>query len=175
MEGTGVQRLARILRGLVLTVLAANMVGLLLVPGIAAYVTDGGPGILLQALQGEVARWMGEEGNLPILKVFVVSWWMVWTQWHPALVTLFYWLCGGCTAVILWQAKRILDTILAGNPFRSENSISMKRAAACCWTVSAAALVRMVIWLNIEGNLAPLFTYNTLFVPVFLWLDCSFM
>ena len=175
MKQTGAQRLARILRWLVLAALAANLVALLLVPGIAAYVTDGGPGMLLQALRGEVERWMGNKENFPIFIVFVVSWWAVWTQWYPAVITLFYWLCGGCTAVILWQAKGILDTILVGEPFQMKNSVSLKRAAVCCWIISSVALVRMVIWLFVERNIAPLFTYNTLFVPTFFMAGLLFL
>ena len=175
MEQTGVQRLARVLRWLVLAGLGANLIALLLVPGIAAFVTDGGPGMLLQAIRGEVERWLGQGEHFPLLTVFGLSWFAVWTQPYTAVITLFYWLCGGCTAVILWQAKRVLDTILAGKPFSRTNSVCMKRAAASCWVISAVALVRMVLWLAIEGNIAPVFTYNTLFVPAFFMAGLLFL
>ena len=46
MERTNVQKLARVLRVLVLLVLACNLVCLLLVPGIAGLLAQGGPGQL---------------------------------------------------------------------------------------------------------------------------------
>ena len=69
--------------------------------------------------------------------------------------------------MILWQAKRVLDTILQGNPFQKANAAALKRAAVCCWIISGIALIRLVFWLWSEGNLAPLATYTALFVPAF--------
>ena len=76
-------------------------------------------------------------------------------------------LCGICTAVILWQAKRVLDTILKGTPFTLVNVMSLYRAAVCCFIISGAALVRMVLGLVFYRSIAPLLTYNALFVPIF--------
>ena len=83
-------------------------------------------------------------------------------------------LCGACTAVILWQAKRILDTILTGDPFRSVNAKAMNRAAVCCWVISAASLVRLVAEIVMLDDPAILFTYNTAFVPVFFMAGLLF-
>lgn len=102
-----------------------------------------------------------------MLAVFLAAWPAVWTRLDTALLTLFYWLCGGCTAVILWQAKRVLDTILTQTPFLRANAGALKRAAVCCWVISGAALVRLVLWLWSEGNVRPLFTYTALFIPAF--------
>ena len=85
----------------------------------------------------------------------------------------FFWICGCCTAVILWQAKRILDTILAGEPFQMANAVSMNRAAAC-WVISAAALVRFVAETVILWNPVTFFTYNTLFIPCFFMAGLLF-
>lgn len=107
--------------------------------------------------------------------IFVVSWWAVWSHAETAVLTVFFWLCGVCTAVILWQAKKVLDTILQGSPFQQANARSLKRAAVCCWIISGAALVRLVLWLWADGTLAPLFTYTTLFVPAFFMAGLLFL
>ena len=73
-----------------------------------------------------------------------------------------------CTAVILWQGRRVLGTILAGNPFQRENGVSLRRAGVCCFAISAAALVRVVWGLCYYQSIASLLTYNALFVPIFL-------
>ena len=64
--------------------------------------------------------------------------------------------------------KRQLDTILAGNTFTFENAANMRRAAVCCFLISAAALGRTVWGLCFYRSLMPLLTYNALFVPIFL-------
>ena len=174
MEQTNVQKLARGLRVLVLLVLACNLVCLLLVPGIAGLLAQGGPGQLRlwtlglgQYLSAGTAEGYGVHNVGHMLLFFAGSWQWVWSDASAAAVTLFLWLCGICTAVILWQAKRVLDTILQGNPFQKANARALKRAAVCCWIISGIALIRLVFWLWTEGNLAPLVTYTALFVPAF--------
>jgi len=138
MKQIPVNHLARILRVLVVAVLAMNLLCLLLVPGVVAYVSDGGPAALVQAAQAELQSWLNAwqgreaETHFPMLVVFLAAWPAVWTHLDTALLTLFYWLCGGCTAVILWQAKRVLDTILTRTPFLRANAGALKRAAVCC-------------------------------------------
>ena len=174
MEQTNVQRLARVLRVLVLLVLACNLVCLLLVPGIAGLLAQGGPGQLRlwtlglgQYLSAGTAEGYGVHNAGHVLLFFAGSWKWVWSEASAAVITVFLWLCGVCTAVILWQAKRVLDTILQGNPFQKANARALKRAAVCCWIISGIALIRLVFWLWSEGNLAPLVTYTALFVPAF--------
>ena len=175
MERDSVQKTAKVLRVLVLVVFVLNLLCLLLTPGATAYVADGGPGRLFQALQGEVERWMGQGEHFPMGIIFVVSWWAVWSHAETAVLTVFFWLCGVCTAVILWQAKKVLDTILQGSPFQQANARSLKRAAVCCWIISGAALVRLVLWLWADGTLAPLFPYTPLFVPAFFMAGLLFL
>ena len=74
---------------------------------------------------------------------------------------------GICTAVILWQGRRVLQTILRGEPFSMENAHSLRRAAICSFTIALAALARVAFNLWFFRSLAPLFTYNALFVPIF--------
>ena len=177
MEKNSVRHLAKVLRFLVLAVLVLNLFCLLLVPGIVAYVSDGGPYLLVRAMKEEVAMWLGQgnEAHFPMAVVFLTSWAAVWRGAYTSLLTLFYWLCGICTALILWQAKKVLDTILAGEPFQLANAKALKRAAVCCWMISAAALMRLVLWLWVEKNAAPLFTYTALFVPAFFMAGLLFL
>ena len=168
MKTAASSRLAGALRVLVILTLICNLLCLLLVPGVAGLLSDGGPDMVRRAL-GAAQSLPGYEGqgvqSLPMY--FAGSLWGVWTDGSAAFITAFLWLCGICTALILWQAKLVLDTILKGDPFRMTNANALRRAAVCCWVISGAALVRLALWLWAERNLAPLFTYTALFVPFF--------
>lgn len=168
MDKTAVQRLAGILRLLVLIVFWINILCLLFVPA-AVYVIDiGGPGEVMRFLESH-------NGGLSLLlKNFAACYFLIWSRFWPLVLALFFWVCGTCTASILWQAKRVLDTILEGSPFQLRNAQALNRAAVCCWVISGAALVRLVLWLSFEKNAAPLFTYNTLFIPGFLMAGLLF-
>ncbi len=170
MDKTAVQRLAGFLRLLVWAVFVINLLCLLLVPGFVAYLVEGGPAEVARVLRHGLEQWIGGQGdrNFTIALTFFASWWAVWTETYPALLTLFFWVCGTCTASILWQAKRILDTILEGNPFQQCNAQALNRAAVNCWIISGAALVRLTLNFLRWRSAAPLFTYNALFVPAFL-------
>lgn len=90
------------------------------------------------------------------------------------MIVLYFWICGGCTAAILWQAKGILNTILARNPFQSANAKSMNRAAVACWMISAASVVRLAVELLMFRELIYLFSYNTIFIPAFFMAGLLF-
>lgn len=93
----------------------------------------------------------------------------IWRQGDEVIVlTFFLAFCGICTAVILWQARRVLGTVIGGNTFIPENAQNMRRAAVCCFLISAAALTRVLWGFFYYSSPAPLFTYNALFVPIFL-------
>lgn len=161
MEKTAVQRLAGVLRLLVVIVFWINVLCLLLIP-VAVYVIDiGGPVKVIRFLESH-------DGRLSLLLTNLAACYiLIWSRFWPLVLALFFWVCGTCTAVILWQAKKVLDTILAGNPFQSGNAKALNRAARYCWIISAAALVKLVLWLFMEKNPSPLFTYTTLFIPAF--------
>ena len=90
-----------------------------------------------------------------------------WQDTASLSLTLFLVVSGICTAVILWQGRRVLQTILRGEPFSMENAHSLRRAAICSFTIALAALARVAFNLWFFRSLAPLFTYNALFVPIF--------
>ena len=162
MEKTGVQKLAGVLKVLVTITIGCNLLALFLVPGLAMM---KGFDPLLGLTPYETAL------ELParVWMVFVMSWVWVWRSGaYDVVLTLFLLFCGCCTAVILWQARRVLDTVLTGDTFTFGNAANMKRAAICCFLISAAALGRTVWGLCFYRSLMPLLTYNALFVPVFL-------
>ena len=163
MMRTGAQRLARVLRGLVIAVFLCNLIALFLVPGLVF--SEGDLTVTgYSVLQGLAVQ----------LRMLALCWsWTIWlVMWaeHAHLVgaALFLLFCGVCTAVLLWQGKRVLDTICSGIPFHPENGVRMRRAALCCFLIAAAALGRTCWGLWTLGSIRPLVTYNTLFCPVFL-------
>lgn len=169
MAQTSVQKLARVLRVMVIVVFISNIIVLFFVPTLAAMFTEN--------------RWDGQTMER-LLTGERVEFWLKFTvfSWNPVVwmfalagedfywpvLTLFLLSCGTCTAVILWQAKRVLDTILKGNPFVMDNAKSLRRAAVCCFLISGAALLRLIWGFATYGNILPLLSYNALFVPVFL-------
>ena len=172
MEQTSVQKLARVLRVLVIVIFACNILALFFVPMLAvAEWTSAGAGAVefgLTALEALLNPETRPESSVWLGYMFMLSWPAVFGEAYTAVLTLFLWACGVCTAVILWQGKRVLDTVLAGEPFSVKNAANLRRAAACCFVVSGAALVRLVWGMVYYASIRPLLTYNALFVPVFL-------
>lgn len=169
MKDMSVEKLARVLRVMVTVVFVCNILALFAVPVMAYFspreaVTMGMDGLSylfgLKEIEGDI--------YIPFTLLFFFSWAAVWEQAYTAVLTLFLWACGACTAVILWQAKRVLETVLTGETFTQGNAANLKRAAACCFIISGAALARTVWGLCNYRSIAPLLTYNFLFVPLFL-------
>lgn len=176
MEQTAVQRLAKLLKLMITAVLALNLFCLLLVPAISLLVKEGGLPMLRNVFAGmlPLPGYQGE-GLKSLPSLLFTSLWTMWQDGQTIFLAVFYWVCGCCTAVVLYQARLVLNTILAGNPFCMDNARSLKRAAVSCWVVSGAALIRLIEWLNYEKSLFPLFTYTTLFIPAFLMGGLLFM
>ena len=91
----------------------------------------------------------------------------VWQDPQAVVLMLFLWTLGICAAILLWQGRRVLRTILQGTPFSAENAVSLRRAAVCAFVIAGAALVRVVWSIWFHHSLLPLVTYNALFVPIF--------
>ncbi len=168
MEQTSVQKLARVLRVLVIITFVCNLIVLYFVPTLAGMLAENrwDGQTMERLLSGQLGFWL--EFSIHAWNPFI--WVMALTAedlYWPVL-TLFLLSCGVCTAVILWQGKRVLDTILKGEPFTLDNAKSLKRAAVCCFVISGAALVRLIWGFVTYRSIAPLLTYNALFVPVFL-------
>ena len=172
MERTSVQRLARVLRVMVIVIIVCNILALFTVPMLAvAQWTSAGGGAVewgLTALEALLDPETRSESFVWLGYLFMFSWPAVFENAYTAVLTLFLWTCGICTAVILWQGNRVLDTILAGEPFSMKNAANLRRAAVCCFVISGAALLRLIWGFAAYRNILPLLTYNALFVPVFL-------
>ena len=139
MKTVSVQKIAKILTALVNISLICNLLALFFVPGL----------VLIKGLQEPMAPY---ENPLEL----------------PArLLAVFLLFSGCCTAVVLWQGRRVLKTILRGEPFSMENAVSLNRAALCAFLIAAAALIRLLFSLVWYGSIRPLLTYNALFVPIF--------
>lgn len=170
MEKTAVQKLAKALRILVLVMYVVNLLCLPLVPGMVVFSRD-----FSHAL--ELWKWftLGNGEGLTLLAIICMgAFRSVVEDLEIGLLSLFFWVCGVCTALILWQAKEVLDTVLEGEPFQMRNAEALNRAAVYCWVISGAALVKLALWLWMERNIAPLFTYTTLFIPGFLMAGLLF-
>ena len=173
MEETSVQRLARVLRALVLIAFVCNLLVMPLVPGLAIRAVGAGTDQIFLVFRAMLGL-SGDSALESVWQFLADALWVVWTDKLLSLVTLFLWLCGTCTAVILWQAKKVLDTILVQKPFQMTNARCLHRAAVCCWIISGAALIRLVLDLIRLNNPAPFFTYNALFVPAFFMAGLLF-
>lgn len=85
---------------------------------------------------------------------------------HMAVLAGFLQFAGVCSAVILWQAMGVLRNVSAHRPFHPQNAVYLFRAGIACLVIALAALVR-TIWGLVVYSTGMLFTYNTLFIPVF--------
>lgn len=177
MEHSASAKLAKILNILVTIAFVCNILALPLVPGLVGIASEGGLMYFTDFVSDS-----GLSGGVPTAAAlfFAVCWqylWRVWRTPHTAAIAAFLLFCGVCTAIILWQARRVLGTIRKGNPFCRDNARSLKRAGMCCLVVALAALVRTVWAVALYRSAIPVFTYNTLFVPLFLmgFLLCMVM
>ena len=163
MEMTSVQKLAKVLKILVIITFVCNLIALFMVPGLASLRGADDLMVLFSTPYESV-----KELLYRFWYFFLVSWQWVWEMGnYTAVLTVFLWACGICTAIILWQARRVLDTILNGETFSLKNAANMKRAGICCLIISIAAFVRLIWGFFYYKSIAPLLTYNALFVPVF--------
>lgn len=164
MRLTAVQKAAKALNVLILFALACNVVLLYLVPT-AVMFSQGG---FLEGARGYLSGLLHpDEDDIVMAGVAgsVLAWFWFWGDAETLVPVLSLLLSGGCTAVILWQARRVLGAILRGKPFSLENAAALRRAAWCCFLVSAGALV-YVVW-GIFVRTFQLSLAAALFVPVF--------
>ncbi len=160
MEKLPVQKIARVLSGLIVATLVCNVLALFLVPSFVAL-----KGNLLELMD----MWHDpHEPVNPLLFIFAMWPTLIWTgDSYVKALALFLSFSGCCTAVILYQARRVLRTILRGEPFAPENAVSLRRAAWACFLIAGAALARVLFSVCYYRSPLPLATYNALFVPMF--------
>lgn len=168
MERIPVQKIARVLYVLVLIALACNVIALYLVPTAVALGESGVPNGF-RAYIGNTVFASEDDVVTAAVAGSALMWVIGWTSFnaYQIVLTCFLLISGCCTAVILWQARRVLKTILRGEPFSPENAVSLRRAAVFCFLIAAAALARVVFSMFYYQSPRPLATYNALFVPMF--------
>lgn len=175
MEYTHIQKIAKALRILVIIVFVCNLLALLLVPGLAALSADGGIDLVAHAVLAALKQPGYEEQGLTSLPLFMVLAWVgVWSETYTILMTVFLWICGISTAIILWQAKRVLDRIMKAEIFSDANAVNLRRAAICCFVISATSLL-WAICRAVLGGIFELFSLSTLFFPVFFLAALLFL
>ena len=167
MERTGVQKLAHVLKILVTITFVCNLLVLPLVPILSAASSCGFPltALLHGVGTGGASSSLTYAPGTMLYLVLVAGWGELAA--YTLVLTLFLLFCGACTAAILWQGRKVLSTILKGTPFCLENAKSLLGAAVLCFLISGAALVRVIWMICYAQSIAPLFSYNTLFVPLF--------
>ena len=166
MKIASMQKIAGVLQVLICAALVCNLIILFLVPAAVLLDSHDLLGGVWEYLSG--IFFPGEDSIVTAgVAGSILAWIWVWQDAYAAMLTLFLTVSGICTAAILWQGRRVLKTILRGEPFSMENAVSLRRAAVCCFLVSSAALVRLVFSLFYYHSFLPLTTYNALFVPVF--------
>lgn len=168
MEKIPVRKIARVLNGLVLAALVCNIIALYLVPTVVLTGSEG----LLEGVTGYFSSILfpGEDDIVATAVVGSALIWVIgWTSFdaYQLVLTLFLVFAGIQTARILCQARRVLKTILRGEPFAPENAVSLRRAAVSCFLIAAAALIRVAFSIFYYRSPLPLATYNALFVPMF--------
>lgn len=161
MEKIPVRKIARVLYVLVLVTLVCNLIALFLVPTFVAL-----KGNLFELLD----IWHDPQDPVNPLVVTLLMWPNMILRENIAyeqVLTLFLLFSGCCTSVILWQARRVLQTILRGEPFAASNAVSLRRAAWACFLIAGAALARVIFSVCYYRSPLPLASYNALFVPMF--------
>ncbi len=154
------KRLSDVLSVCVILLIILNLVVLPFLPGLVLLGRGGQP---LSAL-----LFYSDESLLSPAYFFALAVVGVWSEPAQAVLTLFLLVCAVCSVIILWQGLMVLQTVRAGRPFQRSNARSMRRASRCCFVICAMAAVRCVWACLYYRTPAPLFTYNALFIPVFL-------
>ena len=161
MEKTAVQKLAGVLKILVTITFVCNLAVLVMVPGL----------VHISVRQGLAEWWQYDADDT--LHMLLLGGWGQWGQngAYADVLSAFLLFCGVCTAVILWQGRKILGTVRAGSPFCVENARSLRRAAVCCFLIAAASVARVAWGLLWYRSAAVLAGYNALFVPVVCFIS----
>lgn len=168
MKTVSAQKIAKALNVMVLIALVCNLIALYLVP---TAVFIGREGLLEGMLTYFGGIFFPGEDDIVAAAVAgsAIIWVIGWAEFdaYQLALTLFLVFAGIQTALILRQARRVLKTVLRGEPFSMENAVSLNRAAFSCFLIAAAALARVVFSVCYYQSPRPLATYNALFVPMF--------
>lgn len=164
MYKMSVKSLARVLRVCILVLLVVNILALVFIPTLVSLSYNTKTGQWLGLEEGVKFFWTEKDFFTSMFRSY--GW--VFKAPYTCALSLFLWACGICSAIMLWQAKWVVESVLREDTLSFANAVSMKRAAYCCLGISAAALIRAVWSLCYYHSAVPLVSYNTLFIPVFL-------
>ena len=109
MKYTIPKNVTKTLRVLLLIAFVCDLLMLPLVPAL----------VLLNGMEPLEALAVSGMPDAPIwlLAIFLMAWITVWSYGgHAVMLTLFLLFSGVCAAVILWQGRRVLRTLLRGRP-----------------------------------------------------------
>ncbi len=169
MSKLPVEKLAGVLRALVEITFACNLIALFLVPALVVLQAEG-----VTVTEYLFGQFHPGEDDIPAAggAFLLLAWLWVWKAAPAAASALLLAFCGCCTAVILRQGRRVLDTVLRGTPFCRENAVSFRRAAAAAFAVAAASLARWGVAVSLvrafyHRSTASLPAYDALLVPIF--------
>lgn len=163
MKRSPAQRISDWLLVLLILLLCLDILATLLAPSMAHFRFAAPTEMQLSSLMSTFA-YDFDDGVGNLLNITLGT---VWQKPESAVLALFLLVCGICAALILVQGIRILATVSDGSPFSPENPISLKRAAAGCFCIAAAALGRTVFSILWKGTAESLLSYTALFIPLF--------
>lgn len=171
MKRTSAQKISDWLVVLLVLLLCLDILATLLAP-VMAYFRFADPADMSLAGLMSIFDYDFDDGLGNLLVITLAS---VWKKTPSAVLALFLLVCGTCAAVILVQGIRILATIADGAPFSPRNTVSLKRAAVCCFCIAAAALARTLFSAVWKGAAAALLSYTALFIPLFIMAGLLFL
>ena len=174
MERTSVEKLARVLRVLLIIVFVCNLLALTAVPLLSIVSFEDAVKYGVDGLSYLFGFQPVPDEYWPFTMIYFLSWVVVWGDVGSAIMAVFLWSCGICTAIILWQAKKVLDNIVKGCLFSDVNAMYLRRAAVCSFIISAVSLMWAVCRAILNGVLE-LLSLSTLFFPVFFLAALLFL
>ena len=164
MKRTKTERLADLLTVLSCLMLVGDMALILASPALV-YFRLGDPAAMSFAQLRATFAYDFDDGLGNLLRILLRE---AWEQPATLALTLFLLLCGLGAAYVLIQGIRVIAAVADGEPFSLQNAASFRRAAAGCFFIALAAMVRTVWNIWQLGSPEPLMTYSALLIPSFL-------
>ncbi len=166
MRQLPVQKLSGWLAGVLALLLCLDVLAVPLAPAFA-YIRAGNPEGLTFAALSATFDYDFDDGLGNLLRILLRD---TWQTPRTAVLALFLTVCGVCGAVILVQGIRLLASVAGGQPFSVRNAHCLHWAAAGCFVIAGAALVKTICGCHFLASLHPWLSYTALFIPLFVML-----